>query len=200
MTDARGSEPTRGRRLAANNVIAVYPSMEAARAAITALERRGVEAGNIELLGPGTGGADVPWTNLEQREADLGTVAAVSKRSLTGIALGLMVGALVGALLGWLAHELLDVGDTLRSVVAGSAIGGAAFGAFGGFFYGGASGLPVSDAWGDTFQTTEGGRTSVAVHSDDAGQVERAEEALRSTEPLRLSRYGADGTVGPQTA
>lgn len=195
MAEERGSEQTGGRRLAPHNVIADYPDVEAARAAITALERKGVEAGNIELFGPGTEGADVPWTNVEQREADLSTVAAVSKRSLAGIVVGALVGTVLGALLSWLAHELFDVGETLRSVVAGGAIGGALFGAFGGFFYGGATGLPVSDAWSDTFQPVEGGRTSVAVHSDDQDQVDKATAALRPTDPLRLARYGPDGEV-----
>src|SRR5437867_11945859 len=37
--------------LAPFNVVAVYPDMEAARKAVDALERAGVEAGNISLLG-----------------------------------------------------------------------------------------------------------------------------------------------------
>jgi hypothetical protein len=197
MSDGRGSENTGGRRVAEHNMIAVYPDAEAARAAVTQLERKGVEAGNIEVLGPGTAGADQPQTNEEQRRADLGQLTAVEKRSAAGMAVGAVIGAVAVALAAVALDALFDIPGPTVTVALLGAVGGALFGAFGGFFYGGASGLPVSDAWGETFSALEDGRTAVAVHSGDADQVERAIAALRDTGSLRLARFGRDGKVVP---
>jgi hypothetical protein len=187
---SRAGEPQH----ASHNVLAVYPSVERAREAITNLERNGVEGGNIELLGAGAEGAAVPQTNEAQRSADMAVTGQVGKRSLTGVLIGALVGAAILALVGWAAYELLDVGDELREVVIGAAVAGAIFGAFGGLFYGGATGLPVSDAWGETFEAVRQGSTGVAVHTEDAGEAEKAVAALQTLGGhTKLARFGRDG-------
>lgn len=194
------SDPTRQpdpkdlgeRHFAEHNVMAVYPTVELARGAVTALERKGVEGGNIELLGAGAEGANEPQTNVEQRQADLAMTGAVGRRSLAGILVGAAVGAVVVALLALLIDAVVDIGAT-AAVLIGGALGGALFGAFGGLFYGGATALPTSDAWGETFEVVKQGRTAVAVHSEQADQVEDAIAALRDTGAERLLRFGPDG-------
>jgi hypothetical protein len=184
------------REHARHNVVAVYPSVERAREAITHLERSGIEGGDIELLGAGAEGAAVPHTNVAQRTADMAVSGQVAKRSLTGIPIGAVVGAVVLALVGWLAHAVFDVGDSAAEVVIGAAVAGAIFGAFGGLFYGGATGLPVSDAWGDTFESVAEGSTGVAVHTDDGAEADKAIKALRGLGGhTRLARFGADGST-----
>ena len=192
MTD----QPTQGgeRNQARHNLLAVYPDVERAREAITHLERSGVEGGDIELLGAAAEGAAVPHTNEAQRTADMAVSGQVAKRSLTGIPIGAVVGAVVLALVGWLAHAVFDVGDSAGEVVIGAVVAGAFFGAFGGLFYGGATGLPVSDAWGDTFESVAEGSTGIAVHTDDSAEADKAIKALRGLGGhTRLARFGVDG-------
>ena len=182
------------RRFAAHNMIAVYPTVEAAREAVTRLERKGIEAGNIELLGAGAEGAAEPQTNVEQRKADMAMTGRVGRRSAVGIVIGAVVGAVVVAGAALIADAIFDLGST-GVVVGGGALAGALFGAFAGLFYGGATGLPVSDAWSETFEAVKQGQTAVAVHSKQADQVADALDALRDTGATRLSRFGPDGKL-----
>jgi hypothetical protein len=182
------------RRFAAHNVIAVYPTVEAAREAVTRLERKGIEAGNIELLGAAAEGASEPQTNLEQREADMAMTGRVGRRSAIGIVIGAVVGAVVVAVAALIADAIFEIGPTGGVVLMG-ALGGALFGGFGGLFYGGATGLPVSDAWSETFEAVKQGQTAVAVHSKRLDQVQGALDALRDTGATRLSRFGPDGKL-----
>lgn len=182
------------RRFAAHNVIAVYPTVEAAREAVTRLERKGIEGGNIELLGAAAEGAAEPQTNLEQRRADMAMTGEVGRRSAVGIVIGAVIGAVVVAGAALLADAIFDIGPNGGVALMG-ALGGALFGGFAGFFYGGASGLPVSDAWSETFEAVEQGQTAVAVHSQRVDQVQDAVDALRDTGATRLSRFGPDGKL-----
>ena len=194
MTDAPGPEQMGERRFAAHNMIAVYPTVDAAREAVTRLERKGIEAGNIELLGAGAEGAAEPQTNVEQRQADMAMTGRIGRRSAIGIVLGAVIGAAVVAGAALIADAVFDLGPP--AAVAGmGALGGALFGGFGGLFYGGASGLPVSDAWSETFEAVKQGQTAVAVHSQQADQVDDAVEALRDSGATRLSKFGPDGKL-----
>jgi hypothetical protein len=185
------------RKFAAHNVIAVYPDVEQARAALTTLERKGIEAGNIELLGPGMDEAHQPQTNRETHDADQAVIAQVEKRGGTGFLIGAVIGALVVAGGAAIAHYGFDVFDSFGGILIGALVGGAAIGGFGGFFYGGATGLPVNDAWGETYMAVRGGKTAVAVHSEEPGQVETALAALRSTGAEKVARFGRDGKTTP---
>ncbi len=182
------------RRFAAHNMIAVYPTVEGAREAVTRLERKGVDAGSIELFGAAAEGAAEPQTNLELRQADMDMTGRVGKRSAIGLVIGAVIGAVVVAGAAALADAAFDLGPD--ELVAGSgALAGALFGAFAGMFYGGASGLPVSDAWSETFEAVKQGQTAVAVHSSKADEVADAVDALRDSGATRLSRFGPDGKM-----
>jgi hypothetical protein len=183
------------RRFAAHNMIAVYPTVEAAREAVTKLERKGIEAGNIELLGAAAEGASEPQTNLELRRADMAMTGRVGRRSGIGLAIGAAIGAVVVALATVLADAAFDIPGPAAAAALLGALGGALFGGFAGFFYGGATGLPVSDAWSETFEAVKQGQTAVAVHAQQADQVDDALDALRDTGATRLSRFGADGKL-----
>ena len=195
MTDAPGPEQMGERRFAAHNMIAVYPTVEAAREAVTRLERKGIEAGNIELLGAGAEGAAEPQTNLEQRQADMAVTGEVAKRSGVGLAIGAVIGAVVVALAALVAEAVFDLPGPTGGLLLIAALGGALFGGYAGVFYGGASGLPVSDAWSETFEAVKQGQTAVAVHSQRADQVDDAIEALRDSGTSRLTRFGPDGKL-----
>jgi hypothetical protein len=192
MANSQSPQPGQP-RTAAHNLVATYASVEQARGAIEALERGGVDASDISLLGEGMEKTAGPVTNKDQRDADLAVTGQVGKRAGSGVVIGAIIGALIGAVGGYLAHEMADIGRNVTVVMLGAAIGGALICAFAGGFYGGASGLPVSEAWGDTFEEVRGGQTCVAVHSDDAGAVDRAADALRGADAVKIVRFGRDG-------
>lgn len=185
MSDMRSSAGSP--RFAEHNLVATYATAEQARAALQMLERKGVEAGDIELFGPGIAAAQQPQTNDEQREVDLAVTTNVGKRLGVGIFAGAIIGAIVGALLGML------IGDNAVAIAMGG-FAGAAAGVALGFFYGGYSGLPVNEQFGETFQG-DGGETSVAVHSDDEGHIKTALEALKGSDARRLATCGRDGQL-----
>lgn len=175
-----------------HNLVATYADPEQARSAIEALERKGVEAGNITLFGEGAPSGP-PETGTDQRATDLATTGAVGKRALGGIVVGAVIGLVLGAAGGYLLYEVGDIGSNLAVVVAGAAIAFGAIGAYAGGWYGGASALPVSsESWGETFEGTTG-ETKVAVHSGDPSQVDAAAKALAGSSALKIVRFGRDG-------
>jgi hypothetical protein len=171
-------------RVADHNVIAMYRSPDAARAALTTLERKGIEAADIELFGPGMDPARLPVTNDEQRSADMDMAGAVLRRGAVGVAIGALLGAFVGWLIAWIVGGSpgWQAGAALAGFVAGGPLG---------FLYAGYSGLTVSEEWGETFES-DAGETCVAVHATDRGEFERALNALRSTHASRLCTCGRD--------
>lgn len=186
--EASGSD-----RATANDVIATYPDLESARAAITILERHGVEGGAIELDVPGA--EQQPLSNEAQRDADMETTGKVGKRAGVGFVGGALIGALIGAVLGAAASGVFDLYSPL-AMGLGGALGGAIFGGYAGGFYGGATGLPVSEAFGETFnaEASEGtGRPTLAVHSGDRSKVDDIVQALRGTGALSLRRADEQG-------
>ena len=174
-------------RVADHNVVATYPSAEDARAALVELERKGIEAADIELFGPGMDAAARPVTNDEQRGADMNVVGAVARRGVVGVAFGAVIGAVIGFVIALILGG--SPGWQLGAAVAGFVAGGPL-----GFLFAGYSGLSVSEEWGETFEST-GGETSVAVHATDRDEYERALNALRSTQARRLSACGRDGQL-----
>lgn len=174
-------------RVADHNIVATYPSPEEARAALTALERKGVEAADIELFGPGMEAATMPITNDEQRGADMNATGAIARRASVGVAIGALLGALLGFVITWVVSD--SAGMMLGAAVAGFVAGGPL-----GFLYSGYSGLTVSEEWGETFEGRSG-ETSVAVHSTDRREAERALDALRATHAHRLRTCGRDGRL-----
>jgi hypothetical protein len=178
---------------AAHNLVATYANVEQARHAIEVLERHGVEAGNISVLGEGVETTSAPETNEEQRATDMAVTGKVGKRALGGLILGAVLGVLIGAGGGWAVHELLGIGPSATAVAFGGGIALGAFGAYAGGWYGGASALPVSGAWADTFEAVRGGQTCVAVHAEDSDQVDKAAGALADSDAIRVVRFGRDG-------
>ena len=179
----------------ANDVIAIYADVESARAAITLLERHGVEGGSIELDVPGA--ERRPLSNDAQRDADMEATGKIGKRVGVGFIGGALLGALLGAVLGVIASAIFVVYSSL-ALALGGAVGGAIFGGYAGGFYGGATGLPVSEAWGETYtaEHSDGtGEPRLAVHTGDRSKVDAVVQALRGTGPLSLRRADEQGRL-----
>jgi hypothetical protein len=159
-----------------NELLATYADPDAARAAIAALERHGVDAEHIRLLdAPGVG---APRTGAAERRVEHAAMAPVARR---GFGMSILV-AVIAAAVGGLVALMVSGGEMMPTV--GAAAGFFMAGGAIGFFYGGASALSVSQEMTDTYEAH--GRTTVAVHvpRDDTDDVL---STLRDTEPLDLA-------------
>jgi len=178
-----------------NDVVATYADIESARAAITILERHGVEGGSIQLDVPGA--ERQPLSNEAQRDADMEATGKVGRRAGVGLVGGAVIGAVIGAALGAAASALFDLYTPAAMALAGG-LGGGMFGAFAGVFYGGASGLPVSEAWGDSYNAGSSERTGeprLAVSAVEPAKLDEVVQALRGTGALRLQRADDQGRL-----
>lgn len=152
---------------AAHNVVAAVRDAEAARGAIEALERNGVDGSHIALLGssdPNRRPSPLRWA-----------VGRIGRLFLAGLVLG----AIAGAAIGWL-----------------TAIGGVAapflwavFGALTGAFVVAVSSFGVSRAWWKTFEAESAGTLAVGVHTDDPQEADRAARILESVQPMSANRF-----------
>lgn len=152
---------------ASHDVVAAVRDAEAARGAIEALERNGIDGCRIALLGS----QDVDRSAGRMSEA-VGRLGRV-------FLLGAVLGAIVGGAVGWL------------TAIGGSAapLLWAVFGAVTGAFVVTVSSFGVSRAWWRTFQAEDAGTLAVGVHTEDAEEADLAEQTLRSVGPLSLERF-----------
>lgn len=152
---------------AAHNVVAAVRDAEAARGAIEALERNGVEASHIALLGsrdPNRRPSPLRWA-----------VGRIGRLFLTGLVLG----AIAGVAFGWLTGIGGAAGPLLWGV----------FGALTGAFVVAVSSFGVSRAWWRTFAAESAGTLAVGVHTDDPQEADRAARILESVQPMSANRF-----------
>jgi hypothetical protein len=176
--------------LAQFNVVAVYSDMETARKAIDALERGGVEAGQISLLGKRV---DEAAGDVDTRTRDERMAKHVGKRAAAGAAAGTAAGGVAGFIAGAVAFAIPGVGPVLGAGVWASTAAGAVAGGSVGGVVGGVSSLDMTEAWELTYESVSGGRVLVGVHSDDPGDVDRSEQVLRDHDAIRVERFDSTG-------
>jgi hypothetical protein len=152
-------------------LLATYRDPAAARAAITTLERQGVDAADIHLLGAAD--AHRAKTDEAQNAPDMAVTREVATRSFTTAAVVAVIVGVIGALAGWFAAE--DSAAVLMGGIGGVIVGGTL-----GFLWGGYSGIAVSEEWSDTFETE--GPTTIAVHVADDGVVD-LRDRIETTRP-----------------
>jgi hypothetical protein len=175
---------------APHNVLAAFPDMQRAREAIDALERAGIEAAKISLLGPA---AEEAAENLDTRERDAGMAGRVGSRATMGAVAGGATGGLAGFLAGLAAFAIPGVGPVLGAGVWAATIGGAVAGGSVGGVIGGYSAVDMSEAYELTYDSVRAGRVVVGVHSEDPAHVEKGEEVLRKLDPVRVDHFEANG-------
>lgn len=158
---------------AAHNVVAAFAGLEPAREAVLKLERDGVAADAIALLGART---DPESDEIDdpQAEADLPT------RVVTGAATGAAGAGVIGALSALVIPGIGPVVAAGIWAVAGATAGGV---------IGGVSGMGGSEAWRQTFTAVESGNVAVGVHSDEPEVVDRGYEVLADLDPLAINRF-----------
>lgn len=170
-----------------HNVLAVYPDLDKAREAISALELHGTEGDDISLLAPDPEGEHEVAEDTRSRDA--GMVRQVGGRTGAGAVLGTAAGVLGAGIALAVPGVGPVVGAGFWAVMAGS---GAAGGALGGIF-GAESALRNSEVWEQTFQSVGEGRVLVGVHSEDAKVVDRAVDVLGRNGAERVERFDAEG-------
>jgi hypothetical protein len=173
-------------RLSKFNVVATYADMEAARRAMSALERAGVDGDDISLLGRR---ADEAATATETSERDAHLAGDVGRRTLVGGAAGAAVGAAAGAV----AFAIPGVGPAIGAGIWATTLGGAVGGGAVGGVVGGISSLDLSDDWELTYDDVRAGRVLVAAHTDDADEADRLDELLQKESPRKVERFDAAG-------
>jgi len=157
---------------------ATYPDADAARKAISALERHGIDANDIHFVHD-PAGVHEPKTGEATREVDMATTNQIGKRSMTASLALSTIGAIAGFAVGWVWGDG-ELGPALMGAVGFWIVGGLL-----GFLYGGYSGIAVSEEWSDTFES-RGGPATVEVRVDDA-QVIDLRETLGRTNPMDVT-------------
>jgi len=171
------------------NALAVLKDLDAARAAMNALQKAGLEAGKTSLLGPS---ADAAERDTETTEKDSGVIGDVTKASAVGGVAGGAVGGVTGFLAGLAAFAIPGVGPVIGTGVWASSLGGAVLGGGVGSMIGGVSKINAGDAWELTYELKHG-RALVGVHSNDQREVQRGAEVLKQEKPLAMGFFDEDG-------
>jgi hypothetical protein len=174
------------RPLAEHNLLATFADLEQARKAVQALERAGVEAGDVVLHT----GQEAPASGAGARARDVAVTRHVGKWAAGGF----LVGGLVFAAIVVVAINLIGVEPRMAASV-GSGIAAFLLGGAIAAFWSGAKEIPVNaEALESTFGARTSGDVAVAVHTSHADRATQAEDVLRSLDPRSLRRYGAGGT------
>lgn len=173
-------------RLSQDNVVAVYPDLEAARAGVVALGRAGIEADKVSLLGRL---AEEAAADPDTRMRDLRVSGDVAK----GAGIGAAAGSLLGLLAGAAAFTLPGVGPVIGAGLWSSAAAGAAAGGAVGGMVGGVASVDLSEDWELTYQSVRDGKALVAVHADSHAEGNAAADILLGTHPERIARVDARG-------
>lgn len=157
-------------------VVVTYRDPEAARRAITTLERHGVDAANIHLVD--APGMRTPKTDSAAWDADKDVTREVATRfSIVSLATAVVVAA-VGATAGWFMSD----GEVLGAVMGG--VGGFIVGGLLGFLYGGYTGIAASSEWGELKEAT--GPATLAVTVDDEHVID-LRDRLEATHPDHIA-------------
>src|SRR5437588_5927000 len=141
--------------LARHNVVATYPRLEEARAALGALERAGYDADDISVLGPQI---DEAAASPDTRERDAAVTARVGKTAGTGTAIGTVAGGVAGFVAGAVAFGIPGVGPAVGAGVWAATLGGAVAGGSVGGVAGGVAGAHLHEDWELTYQSVRDGK------------------------------------------
>lgn len=153
------------------NVIASIETADEGRTAVLHVERSGVDGDRlsyVELVDPSevehADAGDVAHTTEAGTTDPEGISGEVGRSALASAAIGGGIGA--GAL-ALVALALPGIGTAVGAGVLAAAIGGGAFGAATGGFFGAMSKFGSSDAWKASYQDLRNGHVLVGVHTQD---------------------------------
>jgi hypothetical protein len=157
----------------ATDLTVTYADIDAARDAVRALERAGVEGHDITLLGE----ADAAALGAQNIQRDERLIAYVGRSARLGAAVGALVGAAAGFGVGALLFSWLSGG--MWSMVGGGAFLGAGLGVL----LGGIARLPQSNAGLATIDTPVTGEVTVGIST-----TIDLTNTIESTQPLAVAQ------------
>jgi hypothetical protein len=152
------------------DVLALFEDSVTAHQAIIALERSGIDGGEIRVVGP----TNEYGPHDTTQRADRALERDIGPRAVLGSAAGAVVGAVIALLLVAFVDDV-GIGAVIGAALFTSAVGGL-LGAF--------TRLGASDAWSDTLAAGEAGSV-VAVTSTDITVLERAADLLSRADGLQ---------------
>ncbi len=188
MSEATGSTE--------HSITGAFRSMEEARAAIGALEDRGVDGSRIVLLGDQAAQASTEATTARRDERFVDRISNT-------IAGGMLVGGLVGAALGFVAaffaFILPEDGAMQAGGVWGFILGGAVAGSVLGFLVFGLARMKQSQAWEQSYADVSEGPARIAVRSPKRSEIDTAVTVLREHGAAEVQEQADVGVANEQT-
>jgi hypothetical protein len=168
------------------NLIAAFVDFPAAQRALEQLKREQINQDDISLLGRHGDEMVTADRNTGDREG----IAAAVKGTIAGAVSGGVLAGLGGVLAGLTVLPIPGVGPLISAGIWAAA--GVTVGAEGGGFIGAITASELSkdrSAAYDTYLTR--GHVVLGVHSDDASEIQHAEEVLLREQPLAVDRFGS---------
>ncbi|MFN2503867.1 MAG: hypothetical protein ABR540_06505 [Acidimicrobiales bacterium] len=174
-------------RLSDHNVVATFPDLDTAREALTALNRSGIDADDVSLLGRQA--QDVE-SDADTRLRDLDSTADLAKQAAAAGGAGSVVGGIVGAAAFAIPGLGPVIGAGVWAAVAGGAIAGSAVGGMVGAINATELGPEWEVSYGEPLRR---GHVLVAVHARDDEQAKSAAEVLEKEGADRVDHLDAEG-------
>ncbi len=174
-------------RLTDHNVVATFPDLDAAREAMLALGRSGLDADNMSMLGRDV--RDVE-SDADTRFRDLEVTGELAKKAAIAGGAGTVLGGIVGAVTFALPGLGPVIGSGIWAAVAGGAVAGGAIG--------GMVGTVASAELGPEWEVSYGeplreGHVLVAVHAGDDEEAAEAAKILEKEGAERVDHLDAEG-------
>lgn len=166
------------KHLADYNVVATFPDMDAARKALDALGRAGIEAEDISVLGQAV---DEARSDPDTRLRDLDATGDLAQKAAKTASIGSILGGIAGAA----AFVIPGIGPVLGAGIWAAAGGGAIAGGVVGGMMGAIDATQLGPEWEVTYgNPLREGKVLVAVHARDDEEAQKAAELLE--------KHGAD--------
>lgn len=184
-------------RFAPHNVVATFLDTAGARRAVEEVQEAGVSQDEVSWL---SRGVEEAVSEAEVHDDAAEVPSDMGRGAAKGSGVGAAAGGLAGFLAGAAAFGIPGVGPAVGAGIWAATFGGAAAGATAGGVMGG-----IGTTWQRRAEdSVREGRVLVGVHSDDAAEVDKAQEVLSRLGPERIDRLNAEGEVigadraGPQ--
>jgi outer membrane lipoprotein SlyB len=174
-------------RLTDHNVVATFPDMDAAREAMLALGRAGVDADRMSMLGRDVREVE---SDADTRLRDLEVTGDLAKKAAAAGSAGTVLGGIVGAV----AFALPGLGPVIGSGIWAAVAGGAVAGGAVGGMVGAVTAAELGPEWEVSYgEPLRQGRVLVAVHAQDDEEASEAAEILEKEGAERVDHIDAEG-------
>jgi hypothetical protein len=169
-------------------VVATYLEPEGADSAVRSLEDGGVDRTKISLLGRED---RLAVYQAEEESESTELPKDVTKDVATTGAAGTAAGGIAGFIAGAAAFGIPGIGPAVGAGIWATTASGAVAGAVAGGVIGG-----IRGTWAARYEDAiREGRVLVGVHSEDAAEIQAAEEIMRKNGAERTDRFDSEGRL-----